>query len=216
MSEHYAPWQPAAIYLDTTRRRVAAELLRACDAFPGPGARCLEVGFGELGWLGHLIGWGVRERDLYGIEARADLVRSAATQLPGADLRAGDAVALPWPPDAFDLVVASMVFTAIPAGEQRRRAAREIARVLVPGGALLWYDITVDNPWNRAFRKVTRSELRALFPGWAGSARAVGLAPPIARIVAPRSWALASLLEAVAPVHPFLVAVLRAQPGAVP
>jgi hypothetical protein len=77
MSDRYAPWMPAAVYLDTTRLRIAAELLHACDAFPTSGARCLEVGCGELGWLAHLIGWGVRECDLHGVDVSAEHVRRA-------------------------------------------------------------------------------------------------------------------------------------------
>jgi hypothetical protein len=33
-----------------------------------------------------------------------------------------------------------------------------------PGGAVLWYDFTVDNPRNRDVRGVPLSRLRALFP----------------------------------------------------
>ena len=46
----------------------------------------------------------------------------------------------------------------------RRAVAQEIDRVLVIGGALLWYDFTVDNRANPNVRKVTRKELRDLFP----------------------------------------------------
>lgn len=206
--DRYAPWQPAVLFLDTVRKRAAARELHRADAFPGPGTRCLEVGFGTLGWLPHLLDWGVREPDLHGIEQQPDHVEVARQILPMADLRCGDAGDLPWPDATFDLVIASMLFTAIPDQRGRRRAASEISRVLASGGALLWYDIAVNNPWNRTYRRVTRTELRGLFPGLTARIRSVNLAPPVARLVAPRSWTLAVLLEAVSPVRPFLLAVL--------
>jgi len=205
----YAPWEPAAIFLDAARKRHAARMLHRAGVFPRAGDRCLEVGCGAPGWLAHLVDWGVRERDLHGIELEAGLVRRARALLPLADLRQGDAARLPWEDGAFRLVVASMVFTAIPGAPARRRAADEVARVLEPGGTLLWYDIRVDSPWNRSYRGVTRRALGALFPGWAGEVRAVCLPPPLLRVVAPRSWTLAAVLEAVPFLRPYLLAVLR-------
>src|SRR5947208_8442732 len=124
----------------------------------------MEVGFGSLGWLGDLISWRVRETDLHGIELDPALVDRAREILPLADLRAGDATALPWASNTFDLVVASTVFTSILDPRVRALVAGEIERVLAPGGALLWYDFAVNNPRNPHVRKVDRGELVRLFP----------------------------------------------------
>ncbi len=43
-------------------------MLHRAGVFPKAGDPCLEVGFGWLGWLGNLLSWGVRERDLHGID----------------------------------------------------------------------------------------------------------------------------------------------------
>jgi hypothetical protein len=59
--------------------------------------------------------------------------------------------------------------------------ASEVRRVLRPGGALLWYDFRVGNPWNPHVRAMSRRSIRALFPGWRGSFRLVTLLPPLAR-----------------------------------
>ncbi len=90
--------------------------------------------------------------------------------------------------------------------------AREITRVLTPGGALLWYDFAVNNPRNPNVRKVGREELRALFPELRGRIRSATLAPPLTRMVAPRSWVAATLLEALPPLHTHLLAVLVKKP----
>jgi len=206
--DRYAAWQPAEILMRAGRERTAAMMLNQAGVFPKADDKCLEIGFGYLGWLGDLVTWGVPETNLHGIEL--DPVRAGRTQkiLPLADLRVGDATALPWQDNAFRLVVASTVFTSILDSAVRQMIAAEIIRVLAPGGALLWYDFAVNNPRNQQVRKVGRRELVQLFPQLQGKIASVTLAPPLARLVAPRSWTLATFLEAVPLLRTHLLAVL--------
>jgi hypothetical protein len=86
--------------------------------------------------------------------------------------------------------------------------AKEITRVLGPGGALLWYDFAVNNPSNSQVRKVNGRELRELFPQLSGEIKSITLAPPIARFIAPKSWVLATILEAIPFLRTHLIGVL--------
>lgn len=204
----YAPWQPAELFMLAERRRRAAALLHGAGVFPGATTPCLEVGYGRLGWLGDLISWGVRETSLAGIEL--DEARAACAQeaLPAADLRIGDAAAMPWADKRFSLVVTSTVFTSVLDAALRRQIADEIVRVLAPGGALLWYDFRVDNPRNPNVRGIGKRQLRELFPRLSGTLRTTTLAPPLVRRIAPRSHWLATTLETLSPLRTHLVAVL--------
>lgn len=207
--ERYAPWNPAELFMREGRRRAAARLLHRAGAFPRTGDRCLEVGCGTLGWLGELISWGVRETDLHGVELSASRLERARDVLPAADLRVVDASdRLPWDDRTFRLVVLSTVVSSVLDPDARRRLAREVERVLAPGGALLWYDFRVDNPKNPHVRGVPKGELLALFPGLSATVRRVTLAPPLVRRIAPRSWWLAGTLELVPLLRTHLVAVL--------
>jgi SAM-dependent methyltransferase len=208
----YAPWQPANLLMVTERRRLAAQMLHEAGVFPGPGHQCLEIGCGALGWLGELIAWGVREVDLHGIELDRTRGEQAQAVLPMAEILIGDATDLPWISHKFKLVVVSTVFTSILNQDVRRMVADEITRVLAPGGALLWYDCAVNNPRNPNLSKVHRSELVRLFPKLKGKIRTVTLAPPLARLVAPRNWLLASLLGSVPLLRTHLLAVLIKSP----
>jgi ubiquinone/menaquinone biosynthesis C-methylase UbiE len=194
--ELYAPWQPANQLLLAERRRVAAKMLHEAGAFPKPGDQCLEIGCGSLGWLGELISWGVRETYLHAIELDRTRAEQAQAALPAAEIVIGDAAELPWPAEEFKLVVVSTVFSSILDNNVRRLVADEIMRVLAPGGALLWYDFAANNPSNSNVRKVSRRELVELFPRLKGKIRRVTLAPPLARWIAPRSWTMATLLQA--------------------
>jgi SAM-dependent methyltransferase len=207
-SDLYAPWQPSGQFMVDGRNRTAATLLHRLDAFPESGDQCLEIGFGALGWLSELISWGVRESDLHGIELDPSRALKARRILPVADLRTGDAVELPWDDGTFQLAISSTLFTSILDQNVRCLVADEIVRVLAPGGALLWYDFAYNNPANPNVRGIGRVEIRRLFPTLQGRIKAVTLAPPLARLLAPRSWTLATFLEAIPLLRTHLMAVL--------
>jgi SAM-dependent methyltransferase len=204
----YAPWQPASRFMLEGRNRVAARLLHDSGVFPQAGTQCLEVGFGTIGWLSELIGWGVKESDLHGIELDPTRASKAREILPVADLRTGDAVELPWDNDVFQLAVASTVFTSILDDRVRRLIADEIVRVMAPGGALLWYDFAYDNPRNPNVCGIRSPEIKRLFPTLRGKIKTVTLAPPLARLIAPRWWTLATFLETIPLLRTHLIAVL--------
>jgi ubiquinone/menaquinone biosynthesis C-methylase UbiE len=204
----YAPWQPATTFIQSGRKQRAASMLHRAGTFPDSDTECLEVGCGALGWLGDLITWGVPEMRLHGIELNRARIERACGLLPSADLQVGTATQLPWQNETFQLVIASTVFTSILDTEVRYLVAREIARVLAPGGALLWYDFAVNNPRNPHVRRVDRGELRQLFPELSGEIKSITLAPPIARFIVPKSWVLGTILEAIPFLRTHLIAVL--------
>ena len=196
----YAPWNPAEQHLVHGRKRLAAGLLKDAGLFPDAHSQCLEIGYGRCGWLADLIGWGVRECHLHGIEIDPHRAAHAHRRLPAARLTLGDAARLPFSDRSFHLIVMSTVLTSILAPEIRQQIAAETVRVLRPGGALLWYDFAFDNPRNAAVSGIGQREIRKLFAELRGPIRRTTLAPPIARRIAPWSWWLAELLESL----PFL------------
>lgn len=73
------------------------------------------------------------------------LARRRANELGlAADLREGDAQALPFPDASFDTVVCTLAMCAIP---DDRRAIAEMSRVLKPGGRLLLLDHVPSSAW---------------------------------------------------------------------
>jgi len=116
---------------------------------------------------------------------------------------------MPWEDACFQLVIASTVFSSILDARVRELLAREIVRVLTSGGVLLWYDFAFNNPRNPHVRRVSRDEIRMLFPDLAGPIQSVTLAPPLARAIAPRSWIVATVLQAMPLLRTHLLAVLE-------
>jgi hypothetical protein len=89
------------------------------------------------------------------------------------------------------------VFSSLLEDAQQQRLADAMWRWLKPGGAVLWYDFTVDNPNNRHVRGVPLARLRALFPAGRLRWQRVTLAPPLARRVVAVHPALYGLFNAV-------------------
>ena len=108
---------------------------------PTPGRRTIDVGCGEgrlpreLTALGH---------EVVGVDGSPTLARLAATHEQSTTVVLGDAADLPLASDAADLVVACMSLMDV---DDLAGSAREIARVLEPGGRLC---MAVVHPINSA------------------------------------------------------------------
>ena len=161
--------------------------------------RLLEVGCGSGGNLLELLRLGFAPANLSGVELLPDRFAAARAALPAAlSLVEGDALQMSLPEASQNIVFVSTVFSSLLADAFQQRLADAIWRWVQPGGGVLWYDFTVDNPRNPDVRGVPLHRLRALFPQGLVQAKRVTLAPPIAR--------------AVTGVHPGLYPVFNALP----
>jgi hypothetical protein len=95
--------------------------------------------------------------------------------------------------------------------ELRRAQAREIKRILRPGGLVLWWDFSFDNPRNPNVKGIRRRELIDLWkPLQPLLLQRTTLAPPIAHGLRKLPVGVAASLEAVLPpVRTHLFAALR-------
>ena len=140
------------------------------EGFGRPVHRALDVGCGRGTMLGAL--------GLSGVGVDLGILRLRLAPTPVAQ---ADATRLPFPDRCFDVVVASNVFSSIPADTVRRTAATETLRVLRRRGVILWYDQRWPNPGNRSTRPVPRRELAALFPGTDIEVAPITVLPVLAR-----------------------------------
>lgn len=119
-------------YIGRWSRLVADEVLGRLNVEPG--ARWLDVGCGT----GALTG-AIRRRDpdarVSGIDRSEGFVAHARRFLD-AEFVVGDAAALPFDDDAFDVAVSGLVLNFVP---EPARAVAEMARVVRPGGTAAVY-----------------------------------------------------------------------------
>src|SRR5262245_12444162 len=82
------------------------------------------------------------------------------------EVRDGDARHLPFADATFDVVVSSLVLHNIPGQEDRRRAVREVARVLKPGGRVALLDLRHTGDYVRVLRQCGLADARRLPAGF--------------------------------------------------
>lgn len=93
----------------------------------------------------------------------------------------GDGSKLPFRSSSFQAVGLFTVLSSILSSVISERLASEVNRVLVPGGALLFYDMRVPNPSNSNLRHLRAREWSAMFPDYEAHVRSLTLLPPLAR-----------------------------------
>ena len=214
-ADFYALTRPANLFADQQKTRRLLQLLGNEDLLPLERLEILDVGCGD-GWqLQQFEHWGARPEKLAGvdlIESRVNRARARfAGCAPGSGprLQAGDASNLPWPSASFDVTYQGTVFSSVLDPDMKRAMAREIVRVLRPGGTLIWYDFFFDNPANPAVRGIGAHEIRALFADCTVRLQRVTLAPPLARRLVPVTWIGSVLLERMALLNTHYLGVIR-------
>jgi SAM-dependent methyltransferase len=163
----------------------------------------LEIGAAMGSNVPYLMDLGFRPERILINDVVPEKIEQARSWLP-AGVRAvpGDAAALP-ETETFDVVFAATVFTSIGTYVQRQQVAEKMWRLTAPGGGVLLYDFTWNNPWNRGVRKLTLRDVRRLFPDATVMRHLrVTLAPPLARHV---SLPLYRLLSRLAPLRTHVV-----------
>ena len=195
-STRYEPSQPENVFIHQAVERCFVRALREADLLPLDDKRVLDVGCGMGQGLVDLVTWGGRPQMLAGIDLMEKRVQASRSRVGGADVRQGSATELPWKDSRFDLVFQVMLLSSVLDETMRRAVCAEMDRVLATSGKIISVDFFVDNPRNTSVRALRREDLAALFPGYRIRWRRGVLAPPLVRLLAPRAWWLASLLQA--------------------
>jgi SAM-dependent methyltransferase len=202
----YSLLNPSALLALQGRQRAI------CRAFVAAGWHDLstrtlaEVGSGDGGNLLDFIRLGFAPANLAGIELLEARHAAARQRLPAAvRLVQGDAAAEGAIGRELDLVFQATVFSSLLDPAFQQRLADAMWRALKPGGAVLWYDFTVDNPRNRDVRGVPLARVRALFPEGRLRHRRLTLAPPLARAAVRVGAGLYTLLDALPPLRTHLM-----------
>ena len=184
VGERYSPLNRDVWQTLQERQRGMLALFEQAEVRNLGGLRLCEVGCGAGGNLLELVRIGFAPEHLTGLELLPERYAKARHVLPSAAmLWQGDAVAAPVDDGSQDIVLQSTVFSSLLDDAFQQRLADAMWRWLKPGGAVLWYDFTVNNPRNADVRGVPLKRVRELFPQGSLTHRRVTLAPPLARAV---------------------------------
>ncbi|MGH8494348.1 MAG: class I SAM-dependent methyltransferase [Moraxellaceae bacterium] len=122
-------------YMGLWSRKVGEQFLNWLA--PVDGMRWLDVGCGN-GAFTEILAQRCAPASLAGIDPSEEQLAFARTLplLAAADLRAGDAMALPWSDRSFDAAVMPLVIFFVP---EPAKGVAEMARVVAPGGLVMAY-----------------------------------------------------------------------------
>lgn len=154
-----------------------------------------------------LVFFGADPNNLYGIDLVPDRIDAAKDSCsPRIHLSLGNAEQLPYPNDYFDYVFQFMVFTSILDDKIKKSIAKEMLRVLKPGGKIIWYDfppsiisrlskmLGLQKTGSYHIAPIDKTEINQLFAGYEIKLKKVTLHPKIAGMLRV-NWVLSMIME---------------------
>jgi SAM-dependent methyltransferase len=197
-TDRYSLLQPDVWLTVQERQRAMLRLFARLGWHTLADRRLLEVGCGSGGNLLEMLRLGFAPEHLSGVELLPERLEAARRSLPPAvTLLGGDASQQPLPEGQADVVLLSTVFSSLLDDAFQQQLADAVWRAVKPGGGVLWYDFTVDNPRNPDVRGVSVARIQQLFPQGQVRAQRLTLAPPLGRAAArlhPTLWTLLNAL----------------------
>jgi ubiquinone/menaquinone biosynthesis C-methylase UbiE len=196
--KEYSWFDAGYLFMIQQLERRALVSLAQHDMVPLHARHILEVGCGNGHWLREFLKWGATPENLAGVDLLPERIDQARRLSPsGITFTNGNATALGFPDETFDIVLQATVFTSILNHAVKKKVATEMLRVLRPDGLLLWYDFRVNNPRNRDVRGIDKAEIEKLFPNCRITLERITLVPPLLRFLAPYTWLGSYLLSAI-------------------
>ncbi|WP_395698893.1 class I SAM-dependent methyltransferase [Aquabacterium sp.] len=208
--DRYSLLQPDVWQTVQERQRALLRLFARRGLSDLAALRLLEVGCGAGGNLLEFLRMGLRPEHLAGVELLPERHEIARAVLPPAvTLWQGDASRLPVEPASRDIVCQFTVFSSLLDDAFQQQLAAAMWSWVAPGGGVLWYDFTIDNPRNRDVRGVPLRRVEALFPHARLWHRRLTLAPPLARVLCRIHPALYTVFNTLPPLRTHVLAWLE-------
>ena len=197
-ADRYSRFNSEVLAAVQQRQRATIDLLTAHGIRSLKGLDMVEVGCGSGANLLEFLLLGATPERLTGNDMLPDRLQHARSLLPDTvRLLAGDAAELALEVASVDIAYQSTVFSSILDDALQERIAEAMWRWVRPGGAVLWYDFTYNNPNNPDVRGVSLQRVIELFPQATITTRRITLAPPLARRLAPIHPALYTLFNSI-------------------
>ncbi len=184
LSTLYTLWQPYMYMSRQEKERNIYKLFNKANITSLSDLTLLEIGCGEGHKILDLLQMGFSPKNITGNELMTEHLEAAKYLLPASiSLLSGDARELDIKKESKDIIYQSMVFSSILDNDFQNELAKKMWQWVKPGGGILWYDFTFNNPRNKNVKGIPLSRVKALFPGAKISTKRITLAPPLSRRV---------------------------------
>jgi len=186
-----------------------AVMLRADGLSSLEGLRILDLGCGRGATLRQYLEYDAVPSLMWGVDLYSPFIEQARRSSPGLQFICASASRLPFPDGSFDFISQFMLLTSVLDPDMKVDIAREIQRVLAPGGRFLWYDFAFNNRMNPDVRGIRPAEIRRLFPTFSMTSRKITLAPPLGRAIGRFGPAIYYLISKLGPLCTHYLCLLK-------
>ena len=159
--------------------------------------------------LKQLIEFGFFSQKMLGLDIRLNRLKQAVSGFPDLNFVCGDASALCFPDDHFDLILMYTTLSSVLDASIRSSIGQELLRIVRQGGIIISYDVRFPNPMNPQTCAIRKNELRRIFPGCEIAFHSTTLIPQLARPLARVSTSLCSFLWNLPFLRSHYMAVIR-------
>ncbi len=194
----YSPLSNAELLIRQEKERAILRWIKKSNILPLSEKTLLEIGCGDGSNLLSFLKLGFKPENIAANELLSNRAARAREILPAkAKVICCSALELEYSDESFDVVYQSLVFSSILNENFRHKLAWKMWNLAKRGGGILWYDFTVNNPFNKDVKGVPLSEIKKLFPSGKIKSWRITLAPPISRFVTKLHPSLYSLTSSI-------------------
>jgi ubiquinone/menaquinone biosynthesis C-methylase UbiE len=191
----YAPYSPFTIFHQARLELLIGNALRDMEMLPLREYSILDIGCGSGGHLLRFLLNGALPKNLHGIDVIPERIWTAQQQHSEITFHVGNANAIPYSDECFDLVTQFTVFSSILDVKLQQQIAEEMVRVLRVNGVVLWYDSRAQGS-NPALTSFNLKQVKELFPTLdVMTCSTAKLRFGLSRHLVPYTWEVVSFLE---------------------
>ncbi|MGE5860543.1 MAG: class I SAM-dependent methyltransferase [Ignavibacteria bacterium] len=181
--EHYNYLNAAIFMGEQEKERALIKWINYAGLRPLEHKKLIEIGAGSGKNILEFIKLGFLPENLTANELLSERFSNMRKIIPqNVTILKGNALELNLRGESFDIVFQSMVFSSILDKEFQNALAEKIWSWIKPGGGVLWYDFTFDNPRNKDVAGISYKNIKELFPQGRIKKWRITLAPPLSRI----------------------------------
>lgn len=144
-------------------------------------AKILDLGCASGNFINSLLNIGIRKKNITGIDIRKNSIKNAKKRFPEIRFQLMDARKLEYSDNTFDCIIIFTLFSSVLKSLDRKKIAEEAKRVLKSTGFIIFYDVRMNNPFNKNIIGMNKKELSRIFYDMKFVCARITLIPPIAR-----------------------------------